>query len=94
MASTNAMGIEAVLSEYGMQYTLQFEVVNPHDETKVGTEHKELEAEEIEEPETEATFEQNLEALAPLIQQVKNGENIDHVIILGTTKTYAQHQAE
>ncbi len=89
---TDATGIEAVLDEYGMQYTLQFEVINPHDETKIGTQDKDLETEEAEE--VEATFEQNLAALAPLIQQVENGENIDHVIIPGTDKTYAQHQTE
>ncbi len=87
---TDAHGIEAVLDEYGMQYTLQFEVVNPHDETKIGTQDKQA-ATETAPP---ATFEQNLAALAPLIQQVHNGENIDHVIIPGTTKTYAQHQTE
>ena len=73
-----------------MQYTLQFEVINPHDETKIGTQDKQA-ATETAPP---ATFEQNLAALAPLIQQVHNGENIDHVIIPGTTKTYAQHQTE
>ena len=87
---TDATGIEAVLDEYGMQYTLQFEVINPHDETKIGTQDKQV-ATETAPP---ATFEQNLAALAPLIQQVQNGENIDHVIIPGTTKTYAQHQTE
>ena len=89
---TDAHGIEAVLDEYGMQYTLQFEVINPYDPTKIGTQDKDLETEEAEE--VEATFEQNLAALAPLIQQVHNGENIDHVIIPGTDKTYAQHQTE